>query len=47
MLIAYQGQAFESLKLSKDDLNHFLLVVMFRISPRTIMQQVLGFFIDL
>ena len=23
MLIAYQGQAFESLKLSKDGLNHF------------------------
>ena len=33
MHIAYQGQAFESLKLSKDGLNHFMLVVMPRISP--------------
>ena len=33
MHIAYQGQALESLKLSKDGLNHFLLGVMSRISP--------------
>ena len=33
MHIAYQGQAFESLKLSKDGLNYFLLVVMSRILP--------------
>ena len=47
MLIAYQGEAFESPNLSKDDLNHFLLVVMPRISPLIIMQQVLGHFRDL
>ena len=35
MHIAYQGQAFESPKLSKDGLNYFLLVVMSRISHAT------------
>ena len=32
----YPRVGFERLKLSKDDLNHFLLVMMPRISPRII-----------
>ena len=42
MNIAYHKVGYERLKLSNDGLNDFLLVVMPRISPSTIIQQVLG-----
>ena len=42
-----KGRLFEIPTLSKDGLNLFLLVVMPRIFPCIIMQQVLGYFRDL